>query len=264
MNSNHEEPKLISLKVLILGDAAVGKTCLFHRFSNGTFTQDYKATIGVDFATKKFKWAENVEVQINFWDMAGQERFYEACKSHFRETDGIFCVLDMSRTETVEKCHKWKDRGLNLSTDFRGTQNKPPIFCLGNKADMFDPEKFIFRVPEVEGESLEEVNLDTTPREVESIFSLDNPKEIDFEKDFSAWAKSCGYDNGYMVSAKTNKRVDACLKDMIGRMIDNYMNDEEAQARDQESDSFKLTDEPPEDTKKKGWGGYLGGVSNYC
>lgn len=246
----------ITFKVLILGDTSVGKTALFHRFTAGTFTQDYKATIGVDFAIKRIQWAENVEVTINFWDMAGQERFYEACKSHFRQTDGVFCVMDLSNPLNVDKCHKWKDRADNLSTDYSGQQNNPPIICLANKYDLFDPTTYNFKIekeepPLKQSESMEDVSLDATPRQ-EQTDSLLTEKPVlskeDLKVEFCEWSKNNGYSNGFMVSAKTKEGIDDCLHEMISLLVDRYMREEH---NSQDEDVFKLGSEKDDELQQQ-------------
>jgi Ras-related protein Rab-34 len=60
--------------VIVIGDTAVGKTCLVQRYVSNSFSKDYKATIGVDFEVEQFKIL-NVPFGIQIWDTAGQERF---------------------------------------------------------------------------------------------------------------------------------------------------------------------------------------------
>lgn len=244
MEGNSE--RSIVFKVLILGDTAVGKTSIFHRFTSGTFTKDYKSTIGVDFAVKRIKWAENIEITLNFWDMAGQERFYEACKSHFRNTDGVFCVLDLSNPATAKKCHDWKDRAINLSTNYNGESNNPPIICLGNKFDLFDPKQFTFDIADTAHQAdgdldLEDIPLDNTPRDGDIVVDSLLLETVDqYKNKFSEWSKESGYENGFMVSAKTKEGVDECLSTMISIMIDRYMQDESEQKQEKDSEVFQL------------------------
>lgn len=247
-----EETKIITFKVLILGESGVGKTCLFQRFTSGVFSNTYKATVGVDFAVKRIKWADNIEVNLNFWDMAGQERFYEACKGHFRQTDGIFCVMDMSNPQSSKKCHDWKDRAINLSTDYSGNQNRPPVICLGNKYDLFKPEDFDF--------SFSEIPLDENAQGQEEIDIYGDEKKEDqtsIEKEkFSLWSKKSGYVDGYLVSAKDNLNLDDCMKDLISRMIDRYLADEKEQEQEKDTEIFKLGSENDKKMQEKSYIGY--------
>lgn len=55
----------ISLKVILLGDSGVGKTSIIHQFVNAKFHDRYRATIGVDFLTKKYVMDnESVKIQV--------------------------------------------------------------------------------------------------------------------------------------------------------------------------------------------------------
>ena len=61
----------------------VGKTSLVQRFVNGSFNNDYKATIGVDFEVEQFKIL-NIPFNLQIWDTAGQERFKCIAAAYYR------------------------------------------------------------------------------------------------------------------------------------------------------------------------------------
>lgn len=58
-------------KVLVVGDAAVGKTSLVQRYSQDSFSKHYKSTVGVDFALKVLQWSDSEMVRLQLWDIAG-------------------------------------------------------------------------------------------------------------------------------------------------------------------------------------------------
>lgn len=62
-------------KILVVGDLSCGKTSIIHRYVNDTFSNTYRATIGVDFALKTLKWDSKTSIRLQLWDIAGQERF---------------------------------------------------------------------------------------------------------------------------------------------------------------------------------------------
>jgi len=73
--------QLNTLKILLIGDDAVGKTSFFHRFTDDTFSPNPPATIGVDFKIKMVLLdGSNLKLQI--WDTAGQERFRTITIAH--------------------------------------------------------------------------------------------------------------------------------------------------------------------------------------
>ncbi|KAJ7404076.1 hypothetical protein WISP_147601 [Willisornis vidua] len=57
-------------KVLVVGDATVGKTSLVQRYANDSFNRHYKSTVGVDFALKVVQWSESETVRLQLWDIA--------------------------------------------------------------------------------------------------------------------------------------------------------------------------------------------------
>ena len=61
--------------VILVGDAAVGKTCLVSRYIKGTIPKQKTPTVGVEFATKAVELRDNVIIKAQIWDTAGQEKY---------------------------------------------------------------------------------------------------------------------------------------------------------------------------------------------
>lgn len=57
-------------KVLVIGDLGVGKTSIIRRYVHQTYSTNYRATIGVDFALKVLNW-DSETVRLQLWDIAG-------------------------------------------------------------------------------------------------------------------------------------------------------------------------------------------------
>lgn len=62
-------------KILVVGEQACGKTCILHRYIKEVYLDQLKMTVGVDFTLKQLKWDANTVIRLQFWDIAGQERF---------------------------------------------------------------------------------------------------------------------------------------------------------------------------------------------
>jgi small GTP-binding protein len=62
------------IKLLLIGDSGVGKSCLLLRFSDDTFTTSFITTIGIDFKIRTIE-LDNKRIKLQIWDTAGQERF---------------------------------------------------------------------------------------------------------------------------------------------------------------------------------------------
>ncbi|XP_056103721.1 ras-related protein Rab-38b isoform X1 [Rhinichthys klamathensis goyatoka] len=105
MHSNQKEHLY---KILVIGDLGVGKTSIIKRYVHQTYSANYRATIGVDFALKVLNW-DSETVRLQLWDIAGQERFGNMTRVYYREAMGAFIVFDVTRPTTFEAVSKWKE-----------------------------------------------------------------------------------------------------------------------------------------------------------
>jgi Ras-related protein Rab-7A len=125
------------LKVVVLGDAGVGKTSLVKQYVEGTFDESYKPTIGADFLTKDITLPKLGQQKLQIWDTAGQERFRSMAKSFYRGADACVLVYDIYDVKTFQNLDMWKKEFLDsLSLD--SSAGDFPFVVLGNKADKVD------------------------------------------------------------------------------------------------------------------------------
>jgi Ras-related protein Rab-32 len=125
-------------KILFVGDAGTGKTSIIRRHVHGLFSENYKATIGVDFAVKSVSLDANTIAKLQLWDIAGQERFGSMSKIYYIGAVGAVIVFDMTTYRTFEAVNKWRDNLLtNLFDDTRKASGFP-IVVFGNKSDLVD------------------------------------------------------------------------------------------------------------------------------
>ena len=85
-----------TFKILLVGDAAVGKSSLLLRFTERVFEQDIQSTIGVDFKVKAMD-VGGKRCKATIWDTAGQERFRTLTSSYYRGAHGIILVSVVDR-----------------------------------------------------------------------------------------------------------------------------------------------------------------------
>ena len=120
-------------KLVLLGEAAVGKTSLFHRFISGEFNDDYSSTIGAKFLTKviEINTPQGLEqVSLAIWDVAGQPRFEDLRTTFYRGASGALLLFDITRKESFEKLPLWL-KELN-----RVMVKNIPYIIIGNKIDL--------------------------------------------------------------------------------------------------------------------------------
>ncbi len=83
------------VKILLIGETAVGKTCIFTRFNTNEFHINHLATIAIDFKMKIHP-VENTKLKIQLWDTAGQERFHSLAKGFLKSAHGIIVVYSIT------------------------------------------------------------------------------------------------------------------------------------------------------------------------
>ena len=117
------------IKVIIIGEAGVGKTSLVKKFISGHFIKDYRASIGTNMFIKKLDLnSEKVSIQI--WDIAGQEKWIKMRHLYYRGAHGALIVGDLARRNTFEQIvHFW-------SPDMKKYCAEVPIILLANKSDL--------------------------------------------------------------------------------------------------------------------------------
>jgi small GTP-binding protein len=130
--------KTMVFKVLVVGEPGVGKTSLVARYSTNKFSNNYKTTIGVDFAVKKIRWDEHTLVELQLWDLAGQDRLNSQTRAYYRGTDGAICVCDVTRVKTKQDALLWKAGIDERAVTPEGDPLHPPCVLVVNKMDLYD------------------------------------------------------------------------------------------------------------------------------
>ncbi|CAH8462744.1 unnamed protein product [Schistosoma turkestanicum] len=119
------------LKLLLIGDSGVGKSCLLLRFADETFNETYISTIGVDFKIRTLEINGKV-VKLQIWDTAGQERFRTITSSYYRGAQGIMIVYDITDKSTFDHVENWL---LEIGSNAKDQISR---ILIGNKCDLND------------------------------------------------------------------------------------------------------------------------------
>uniref|UniRef100_A0A3Q2XUD2 RAB30, member RAS oncogene family n=1 Tax=Hippocampus comes TaxID=109280 RepID=A0A3Q2XUD2_HIPCM len=93
-------------KIVLIGNAGVGKTCLVRRFTQGLFPPGQGATIGVDFMIKTVE-IKGQKVKLQIWDTAGQERFRSITQSYYRSANALILTYDITCEESFRCLPEW-------------------------------------------------------------------------------------------------------------------------------------------------------------
>lgn len=118
------------IKVIIIGEAGVGKTSLVKRFVSGHFTKDYRTSIGANLFIKELNISSDNNVSIQIWDIAGQERWKKMRHLYYRGAHGALFVGDLTRKNTFEQLKEFWNQDLNKYCE------EIPKILVVNKVDL--------------------------------------------------------------------------------------------------------------------------------
>ena len=97
----------ILYRILVIGDVATGKTSIIQRYVYKQFNEHHNPTLGVDFSLKRIK-IQNQQLNVQLWDIAGQERFIGLSSTYYKQAVAGIVVFDITNTETLKNAKKWK------------------------------------------------------------------------------------------------------------------------------------------------------------
>jgi small GTP-binding protein len=119
---------ITTVKVVVAGDGAVGKTSLIRRYCEGKFAGSRVMTIGVDFQTKRVELPTG-SIKLSIWDMAGQERFAPLRGGFYRGSRATALVFDLGNFDTLTHLDAWRAEVLKSMPDQK-------FVLVGNKCDL--------------------------------------------------------------------------------------------------------------------------------
>lgn len=155
------------MKILILGDANVGKTSFVHRYVSGQFNKTYKATVGVDFSVKLLHWSSKEKVRLLLWDIAGQERFISMTRVYYKGAVGCVVMFDVTSTSSFLNCRHWKQDLDNKAMLPNG--DSIPCILLANKCDISERAVSAERIHEFSKENGFVTWMETSVKENKNI-----------------------------------------------------------------------------------------------
>ena len=166
----------VQVKIVLIGDGAVGKTSIAHRFLGREFIHEYIMTVGVDFYKKEssIEIPEYGEIKFiwHIWDLAGQPHWKHVRPAFYLGARGALLVFDVANRESYNNAIEWAKEFI------RHAGGKYPIVLIGNKIDLRESipgcitaeegeelakklsDLFGFKVPYIETSALQNINID--------------------------------------------------------------------------------------------------------
>ena len=123
-----------SVKVTLLGNSGVGKTCIISRFITNEFKEDIMTTRGADYSQKSIT-IKNQTINLDIWDTAGEENYRSLGRHFYKDSLIVILVYDITNRESFEDL-----KSLWYNDLKRYGEKYQVLAIVGNKCDLFEHE----------------------------------------------------------------------------------------------------------------------------
>ena len=123
-----------SIKITLLGNPGVGKTCIISRYIDDVFNENNASTIGANYSEKEIV-KNGKTYHLDIWDTAGQEKFHSLGKHFYKDSYVVCLVYDIVNQESLDALKSvWYP-------DFQKYGEKYVVLAVvGNKSDLYESE----------------------------------------------------------------------------------------------------------------------------
>ncbi len=121
-----------TMRIILIGDCAVGKTAYATKLRYGSFKEHYDATIGVDYSARTLCVKNTAMVKCQLWDTAGQENFAPLIKTYYKDIGGVLLVYDINCRHSFNRLSFW----INELNNHGPIDYPISKMLIGNKIDL--------------------------------------------------------------------------------------------------------------------------------
>ena len=133
MGDNEENVR--EIKIIILGNSGVGKTCIINRYINNQFNPNSETTLGSSFSTKVIK-KDKINYKLNIWDTTGQEKYHSITNLFIKGSSAVILVYSVDSLASFEGLNYWYD---SIKEHLQG--NDYILAVIGSKSDLIQDEE---------------------------------------------------------------------------------------------------------------------------
>ena len=134
MNAAEKEIETKEIKVILLGDSGVGKTCIINRYINNEYIPGSESTLGSTFSTKEIL-KENIKYRLNIWDTTGQERYHSITNLFIKGSQIVILVYSINSSDSFEGLKYWNS---TIKEQLEG--DNYILAVVGSKCDLINEE----------------------------------------------------------------------------------------------------------------------------
>lgn len=96
----------VTLKLLVVGDAGIGKTALVHRYAGGDWDAKYNPTVGIDLKITKVQM-DQAQLRVQIWDTSGDDKYLSITKGYYAQADGIVLCYRRDQQASFDHVPNW-------------------------------------------------------------------------------------------------------------------------------------------------------------
>ena len=123
-----------SIKITLIGDSGVGKTCIIFRFISNEFSANTLTTDGVSYSKKEITYNDK-KIQLDIWDTAGQEQYRSLGKHFYKDSFIVILVYNITIKESFDNLKNiWLEDVVNYGEEYK------VLAVVGNKCDLYEQE----------------------------------------------------------------------------------------------------------------------------
>ena len=122
-----------SIKLILVGEAQVGKTAIINQYIQNTFEEEYIATIGQEKQTKEITLKNGTKFKLEIWDTIGQDTYSAANKIFMRNAKIALLVYDITKEESFKNLNKFYTQVCDING-----KDKIIFGVVGNKSDLYE------------------------------------------------------------------------------------------------------------------------------
>ena len=129
---NNKEEYSVLYKITLIGPSYAGKTGILNRYLNNNFSENTKATVGVELLSKIIQKDKDI-IKLQIWDTAGVERYRSIVSAYYKGTKGCLVVYDITNKSSFDKVDEY-------IIEFKKESNvvDSVIILIGSKSDLVE------------------------------------------------------------------------------------------------------------------------------
>ena len=223
-----------SIKLILVGEAQVGKTAIINQYIQNTFEEEYIATIGQEKQTKEISLKNGTKFKLEIWDTIGQDTYSAANKIFMRNAKIALLVYDITKEESFKNLNKFYTQVCDING-----KDKIIFGVVGNKSDLYEER------------TVEEEDGQKYATDIGASFFETSAKDHDtIENLFEGICEKLNNKD----NKNNNDGKDNSNNNNDGKENSNKNNDGN-NVNSQSNEGFKISSSPnqPKTSEKKGW-----------